>query len=135
MNIGEVSKLSKLPVKTIRYYEDVGLVCPQRSKNGYRYFREEDVHKLAFLKRARSLGFTIDDCQMLLQLYENANRASSDVKTIARQHLLLIDEKVDELNEMRKTLSHLINECAGDDRPNCPILSDLALPRLGHMTP
>tara|TARA_B100000768_G_C11004908_1_gene259522 strand:- start:14 stop:424 length:411 start_codon:yes stop_codon:yes gene_type:complete len=129
MNIGEVSKFSNLPVKTIRYYEDVGFVSPQRSKNGYRYFREEDVHKLAFLKRARSLGFTIDDCRMLLQLYENENRASSDVKTIARQHLLLIDEKVKGLKEMRKTLSHLIDECAGDDRPNCPILSDLALPR------
>ena len=72
---------------------------------------------------------------MLLQLYENANRATFDVKTIARQHLLLIDEKVDELNEMRKILSHSIDECAGDDRPNYPILSDLALARLGHMMP
>ena len=134
MNIGEVSKLSKLPVKTIRYYEDVGFVCPQRSENGYRYFREGDVHTLAFLKRARSLGFTIDDCRILLHLYENENRASSDVKIIAHQHLLLIDEKVNALIEMRKTLSHLIDECAGDDRPYCPILSDLALPRLDRMT-
>ena len=71
---------------------------------------------------------------MLLQLCENENWASSDVKTVARQHLLLIDEKVNELKKIRKTLSHLIDECAGDDRPNCPILSDLALPRLGLLT-
>ena len=133
MNIGEVSKLSKLPVKTIRYYEDVGFVCPQRSENGYRYFQEGDVHKLAFLKRARSLGLTIDDCRTPLQFYENESRASSDVKIIAHQHLLFIDEKVNELNEMRKILSHLIDECAGDDRPNCLILSDLALPWSGHL--
>ena len=134
MNIGEVSKLPKLPVKMIRNYEDVGFVCAQRSENGYQYFQGGDVHKLAFLKRARSLGLTIDDCRTPLQLYENESRASSDVKIIAHQHLLLIDEKVNELNEMRKILSHLIDECAGDDRPNCLILSDLALPLSGHLT-
>ena len=126
MNIGDVAKLSGLPIKTIRYYEDIGFIRPQRSANGYRSFRDTDVHKLAFLGRARSLGFTIEDCRALLQLYENDSRASADVKSIAKQHLVRIDEKLTELTEMRRTLSHLVDSCAGDDRPNCPILSDLA---------
>jgi|TARA_B110000971_G_scaffold219472_1_gene260690 MerR family copper efflux transcriptional regulator len=126
MNIGDVAKLSGLPIKTIRYYEDIGFIRPQRSANGYRSFRDTDVHKLAFLGRARSLGFTIEDCRALLQLYENDSRASADVKSIAKQHLVRIDEKLTELTEMRRTLSHLVDACAGDDRPNCPILSDLA---------
>ena len=126
MNIGDAAKLSGLPIKTIRYYEDIGFIRPQRSANGYRSFRDTDVHKLAFLGRARSLGFTIEDCRALLQLYENDSRASADVKSIAKQHLVRIDEKLTELTEMRRTLSHLVDACAGDDRPNCPILSDLA---------
>lgn len=126
MNIGDVSRLSGLPAKTIRYYEDIGLVDPLRSDNGYRSFRQSDLHKLAFLGRARSLGFTIDDCRNLLALYDDRSRASADVKTIAQEHLQRIDQKLAELNEMHGTLSHLINECAGDHRPDCPILSDLA---------
>ena len=126
MNIGEVAKLAELPIKTIRYYEDIGFIQPKRSANGYRSFRQSDVHKLAFLGRARSLGFSIEDCRALLQLYENDTRASADVKQIAQQHLTRIDAKVKELQTMRHTLSHLIEACAGDDRPSCPILSDLA---------
>ena len=127
MNIGYVAKLSGLRIKTIRYYEDIGFICPLRSANGYRSFRDTDVHKLTFLGRARSLGFTIEDCRTLLQLYENDSRASADVKFIAKQHLARIDLKLKELTEMRSTLSHLVEACAGDDRPNCPILSDLAM--------
>lgn len=127
MNIGNVAKLSGLPIKTIRYYEDIGFICPLRSANGYRSFRDTDVHTLTFLGRARSLGFTIEDCRTLLQLYENDSRASADVKFIAKQHLARIDIKLKELTEMRSTLSHLVEACAGDDRPNCPILSDLAM--------
>jgi len=126
MNIGDVSRLSGLPAKTIRYYEDIGLVKPLRSHNGYRSFRDSDLHKLAFLGRARSLGFSIDDCRNLLALYEDRTRASADVKTIAREHLKHIDQKLKELNEMHDTLAHLIDECAGDHRPDCPILADLA---------
>jgi len=126
MNIGDVSRLSGLPAKTIRYYEDIGLVDPLRSDNGYRSFRQSDLHKLAFLGRARSLGFSIDDCRNLLALYDNSDRASADVKAIAKEHLTRIDQKLAELNEMHDTLSHLINECAGDHRPDCPILADLA---------
>ena len=126
MNIGEVAKMAELPIKTIRYYEEIGFIQPKRSANGYRSFRVSDVHKLAFLGRARSLGFSIDDCRALLQLYENDTRASADVKQIAQEHLARIDAKVKELQAMRNTLSDLIDACTGDDRPACPILSDLA---------
>jgi len=126
LNIGEVAKMAELPIKTIRYYEDIGFIQPKRSANGYRSFRQSDVHKLAFLGRARSLGFSIEDCRALLHLYGDDTRASADVKRIAQEHLTRIDAKVKELQTMRHTLSHLIEACAGDDRPSCPILSDLA---------
>lgn len=126
MNIGEVSDRSGLPAKTIRYYEDIGLVRPLRNDNGYRAFREQDLHKLAFLGRARALGFSIEDCRTLLGLYEDEKRESSQVKSVAREHLTAIDEKIRQLQSMRKTLSHLVDACHGDHRPDCPILSDLA---------
>ncbi|MGR3757139.1 MAG: Cu(I)-responsive transcriptional regulator [Tranquillimonas sp.] len=129
MNIGDVSRLSGLPAKTIRYYEDIGLVQPMRSANGYRSFRESDLHKLAFLGRARSLGFSIEDCRGLLELYEDSNRASAEVKRIAQEHLSRIGTKIDELQQMQKTLLHLVEECAGDHRPSCPILDDLSRPK------
>lgn len=128
MNIGEVARASGLPAKTIRYYEEIGLITPMRADNGYRSFRESDLHKLGFLGRARSLGFSIEDCRGLLALYENRSRASADVKAIARDHLTRIESKLGELQQMHDTLSHLISACAGDDRPDCPILSDLATP-------
>ena len=127
MNIGDVADLSGLPAKTIRYYEDIGLVEPLRSANGYRSFRQSDVHKLAFLGRARALCFTIEDCRSLLKLYADTDRASAEVKQIAEEHLDRIDRKIAELTEMRATLSHLVDACAGDHRPNCPILADLAM--------
>jgi Cu(I)-responsive transcriptional regulator len=126
MNIGEVAERSGIPPKTIRYYEDIGLVRPKRSGNGYRAFREADLHKLAFLGRARALGFSIEDCRTLLSLYEDESRESAQVKAIAAEHLTAIDQKIDQLQAMRGTLSHLINTCHGDHRPDCPILDDLA---------
>ncbi|QIE47738.1 Cu(I)-responsive transcriptional regulator (plasmid) [Pseudohalocynthiibacter aestuariivivens] len=126
MNIGDVAHRSGLPAKTIRYYEDIGLVKPLRSANGYRTFRESDMHKLAFLGRARALGFSIEDCRNLVKLYEDTDRESAEVKQIAKEHLTRIDEKIAELTEMRATLATLINSCAGDHRPDCPILADLA---------
>jgi Cu(I)-responsive transcriptional regulator len=126
MNIGDVAQLSGLPAKTIRYYEEIGLIEPLRAANGYRSFRESDLHKLAFLGRARSLGFAIEDCRTLLALYRDRDRSSADVKQVARSHLDCIDRKIEGLTEMRKTLAHLIDACAGDDRPDCPILADLA---------
>lgn len=126
MNIGDVAERSGLPAKTIRYYEDIGLVKPLRSANGYRSFRDRDVHKLAFLGRARALGFSIEDCRNLLTLYEDDDRTSAEVKQIAEEHLGRIDQKVAELTQMRATLAHLVEACAGDHRPDCPILADLA---------
>jgi len=126
MNISEVSKRAGLPAKTIRYYEEIGLVSPARSGNGYRSFRDSDLHKLAFLGRARALGFSIEDCRNLMTLYEDRGRASSDVKAIASEHLVAIDAKLAELRQMRNTLADLVSSCAGDDRPDCPILADLA---------
>lgn len=128
MNISDVAERAGLPVKTIRYYEDIGLIQPARGANGYRRFGEADLHKLAFIGRSRSLGFTIEDCRSLLRLYNDRSRASADVKRLAQAHLEDIDRKRAELKQMRDTLAHLIKACAGNDRPDCPILSDLAAP-------
>ncbi|KQI67689.1 transcriptional regulator [Loktanella sp. 3ANDIMAR09] len=126
MNIGEVSERSGLPPKTIRYYEDINLVRPLRSDNGYRSFRESDIHKLAFLGRARALGFSIEDCRTLMGLYEDETRESAQVKAVAKEHLAEIDNKITQLKSMRETLSHLVEACQGDHRPDCPILKDLS---------
>ena len=126
MNIGEAAARSGLPAKTIRYYEDIGLDRPARDGNGYRAFVEKDIHKLTFLARARSLGFTVEECRVLLALYEDDDRASADVKSIATEHLDRIDRKIGELEGMRATLSHLVERCHGDGKPDCPILADLA---------
>jgi len=128
MNIGDVSRLSGLPPKTIRYYEDIGLIKPLRSSNGYRAFRDKDLHKLNFLARARSLGFSIEDCRTLLELYEDQDRTSADVKKVAETHLERIDEKIRELKAMRATLNELVDACHGDHRPDCPILKGLSSP-------
>lgn len=125
MNIGEAATRAGLPAKTIRYYEDIGLVKPLRDTNGYRAFRAQDVHKLAFLGQARALGFTIEDCRNLLELYEDQSRSSADVKAIARDHLAQIERKIADLKAMQDTLSHLVEACAGDHRPDCPILNSL----------
>ena len=125
MNISDVSKASTLPAKTIRYYEDIGLIRPDRGDNGYRAFSETDLHKLKFLARSRSLGFSIEDCRALLALYENDQRASSEVKAIARRHLDDIAKKIADLRSLEATSGHLVDTCAGDDKPNCPILEDL----------
>jgi MerR family copper efflux transcriptional regulator len=125
MNIGEVSKRAGLPTKTIRYYEDIGLVTPLRDTNGYRSFRENDMHKLAFMGRSRALGFTIEDCRNLLALWDDQDRASADVRAIAKEHLAQIESKIVDLQAIQETLTHLVKECAGDDRPDCPILKTL----------
>ena len=125
MNIGNVSEQSGLPAKTIRYYEDIGLVQPSRRENGYRDFAVQDLHKLAFLGRSRALGFTIEDCRNLLALWDDKDRASANVRAIASQHLAQIENKISDLEAIRDTLSYLVRECAGDGRPECPILDNL----------
>ncbi len=126
MNVREAAERSGLPSKTIRYYDDIGLVVPDRRNDGYRDYDNQSVQKLAFLKRARQLGFSIDDCRQLLSLYEDKDRASADVKALAETHLAEIDKRLAELEHLRGTLKHLIHACRGDDRPDCPILADLS---------
>lgn len=111
MNIGEAAERTGLPPKTIRYYEDIGLIRTLRSENGYRAFQQNDLHKLAFLGRARTLGFSIEDCRNLLALYEDSTRESAQVKQIAQEHLSQIDEKIAQLQSMRNTLAHLVEAC------------------------
>lgn len=126
MNIGEAERRCGLPAKTIRYYEEIGLVRPDRRANGYRNYHAEDLHKLRFLQRARSLGFSVSECRALLSLYEDKNRASADVKAIAQRHLGRIERKITELQSLQGALNALIEACHGDHRPDCPILDDLA---------
>lgn len=126
MNIGVASARSGLPEKTIRYYEEIGLLAPARRGNGYRDYTTRDVHVLNFLHRARSLGFSIEDCRSLLSLYNDRERASADVKRLTERRLTEIDGKIRELQSIKRTLSHLARTCHGDARPDCPILDDLA---------
>lgn len=126
MNIGLASDQSGVTRKTIRYYEEIGLILPERHDNGYRDYDDADIHKLKFLKRSRGLGFSIEECRTLMSLYEDQHRSSSEVKTLASQKLIEIDTKIEELMGLKNTLSSLINACHGDDRPDCPILDDLA---------
>ena len=127
MNISDVAARANLPAKTIRYYEEIGLIKPLRDSNGYRSFRDSDMHKLAFLGRARALGFTIENCRALLALWEDKSRASADVRAIAKNHLKQIETKIADLTAMRDTLSELVRTCAGNDRPDCPILTSLEI--------
>ncbi len=126
MNIGQASRQSGLPAKTIRYYEEIDLLKPLRAENGYRDYNDEDVHRLRFLQRSRSLGFTIEECRLLLSLYEDKNRASADVKAVATEKIAEIDRKISELQSLRSTLANLALHCHGDDKPDCPIIDDLA---------
>lgn len=127
MNISEAAARSGVPSKTIRYYEDVGLIeKPMRSENGYRDYADDDIHILRFVQRARSLGFSVSDCRQLLALYKDPERASADVKAMAELRIAEIDRKLAELTSMRTTLAHLAAHCHGDDKPACPILDDLA---------
>jgi len=125
MRVGDAARQSGLPAKTLRYYEEIGLVQPQRLENGYREYNDDDLARLKFLCRARSLGFSIDDCRNLLSLCDDKNRPCRDVKAIAKAHLDDIEQKIVELEVMRKVLDKLVVDCHGDDRPDCPILDEL----------
>lgn len=134
MNIGQAAEQSGLPPKTIRYYEDSGLIRPAaRAANGYRDYNEADVHKLRFVKHARELGFTVQQCAELMSLYEDRRRHAGDVKAIAAKHLDEIDAKIADLTRLRATLSHLVSCCTGDDRPDCPILEGIAGVKGAHL--
>ncbi len=127
MNIGEAAALAGLPTKTIRYYEQVGLVAPAaRAENGYRDYSTSEVHTLRFVQRARGLGFSVAECRELLALYFDRNRPSASVKAITLHRIADIDQKIAELEGLRATLTDLADKCHGDDHPDCPILADLA---------
>lgn len=126
MNIGQAAAASGVPAKTIRYYEEIGLIdAPARTPAGYRDYDAAGVHTLQFIARARSLGFSIEDCRTLLALWRDRGRASADVKRLALEHVARIERKIAELEEMRATLRDLAERCHGDDRPDCPILQGL----------
>lgn len=126
MNIGAVSARSGLPAKTIRYYEDIGLITPNRRDNGYRDYSMDDVHRLRFLQRSRSLGFSVEECRQLLSLYSDRERESAEVKAIAAAKLGEIERKIAELQGLRDMLKHLVVNCHGDHRPDCPIIDGLS---------
>ena len=129
MNIRDAAAQSELAPKTIRYYESVGLIqSPARTAGGYRDYGEADVQTLRFVARARGLGFSVAQVAELLSLYNDRDRTSADVKAITMAHIDDIDRKMAELESMKNTLSHLVHMCHGDDRPDCPILDDLAKP-------
>jgi MerR family gold-responsive transcriptional activator of gol and ges genes len=127
MNIGEAAKISGVNAKLIRHYEDIGIVPKaSRSESGYRTYSEADVHILSFVRRARSLGFSMKEIKKLVGLWRNKARASADVKNLALKHVEEMEQKIKELEAMVKTLRHLSKNCHGDARPDCPILNDLA---------
>jgi len=131
MNIGAVSEATGLPAKTIRYYESIGLVEPaERSTGNYRLYGERDILTLRFVERARRLGFSLKEVKELLALWHDRERASADVRRLAESQMRRIDERLAKLREMRHTLQHLIEQCHGDHRPDCPILDELAHQRI-----
>ncbi|MDH0747898.1 Cu(I)-responsive transcriptional regulator [Pseudomonas sp. GD03842] len=127
MNIGQAAKSSGLSAKMIRYYESIGLLHPaHRTDSGYRLYGKEDLHTLAFIKRSRDLGFSLEEVGKLLTLWQDRGRASADVKALAKQHIADLNQKIKELVGLRDTLQDLAAHCQGDHRPDCPILNDLA---------
>lgn len=127
MNIGEAARRTGLSAKMIRYYESIGLLKPaSRTDSGYRLYSEDDLHSLTFIKRSRDLGFSLEEVAKLLMLWQDRQRASADVKALASEHIADLNRRIEELVSLRDTLSELVAHCHGDDRPDCPILKDLA---------
>lgn len=126
MNIGEASKASGVSAKMIRYYEQTGLIPPaRRSESGYRAYAQGDVYRLHFIRRARDLGFSTAEISDLLSLWDDSSRRSADVKRLAQAHIAELQARIENLRQMADTLQTLVASCAGDHRPDCPILSDL----------
>lgn len=126
MNIGEAAKASGVSAKMIRYYEENGLIpAAARTAAGYRVYTDKDVHRLNFVRRARDLGFSVKEIGDLLSLWSDRSRKSADVKRIASAHIAELEQKINELRAMSDTLQSLVDCCAGDERPDCPILAGL----------
>jgi MerR family transcriptional regulator, copper efflux regulator len=131
MNIGQASKAAGVSAKMIRYYESVGLIRPaDRTPSNYRDFSDRDVNELRFIRRARMFGFSVEEIVRLLELWRDRSRPSREVKAIAQRHVQDLDARIAEMQAMADTLRHLAEACAGDDRPDCPILTDLETVRL-----
>ena len=129
-NIGDAATLSGVTAKMIRHYESIGLIPPAtRTFANYRLYNDADVHRLRFIKRARTFGFSLEHIQVLLDLWSNPRRASAKVKALAQAHAEDLAQKVREMQAMQRTLEDLARHCHGDDRPTCPILDDLAATR------
>jgi MerR family transcriptional regulator, copper efflux regulator len=129
MNIGQVAKSSGVSAKMIRYYEQIGLIPKAvRSDAGYRNYSASDAHTLRFIRRARDLGFSVEQISELLALWQDRERASSDVKAVALAHVVGLKSKIAELQAMAQTLEHLADHCHGNDRPDCPIIAEFAEP-------
>jgi Cu(I)-responsive transcriptional regulator len=127
MTIGQAAKASHVSAKMIRHYESIGLLSKaQRTNAGYRLYDGTDVHTLRFIQRARSLGFPLETIKTLLALWRNRRRSSAQVKDLATKHVVDLERKIAEMQSMVRTLKHLAHNCHGDDRPDCPILDDLA---------
>ncbi len=127
MNIGEAARASGVTAKMIRYYESVGLLAAKaRTPAGYRVYGTQEVHSLRFIRQARRLGFLVEDIRRLLALWYDRSRASVEVKSIALEHVAELNRRITELTEMRDTLAHLAQHCHGDERPDCPIIAQLA---------
>jgi Cu(I)-responsive transcriptional regulator len=131
MNIGEAAKATGVSAKMIRHYEEVGLLAaPRRTDSGYRQYTGSEVHTLRFIRHARDLGFSIPEIGELVGLWQNRRRPSRQVKALAQAHIQELEQKAQELLAMKATLEHLVHCCHGDDRPECPILENLADQRL-----
>jgi Cu(I)-responsive transcriptional regulator len=127
MNIGDAARASGASAKMIRHYETLGLLKrTRRSVGGYRLYDDTDVHTLRFIRRARDLGFSMADITRLLGLWQDRRRASAAVRRIAQAHISDLDRRIAEMQDLRRTLEHLVHHCHGDQRPECPILDDLA---------
>jgi Cu(I)-responsive transcriptional regulator len=126
MNIGEASEVTGVPAKTIRYYESEGLLRPTRSGGNYRVYGEREIQTLRFIQKARGLGFSVKEVESLLQLWQDKHRTSAQVRTLAAAHIEEIDRKLEELRRIRETLETLVRRCHGDERPDCPIIEELA---------
>ncbi|MFD2262499.1 Cu(I)-responsive transcriptional regulator [Lacibacterium aquatile] len=126
MNIGEAAKATGVSTKMIRYYESIGLIGrASRTHSGYRLYSQRDLHGLRFIRRARDLGFAIEDIRNLLALWDDRERSSAEVKRIALNHMDELEKKIQEMEAMRQSLKHLADSCHGDHRPDCPIIEDL----------
>ena len=126
MYIGQASKASGVSTKMIRYYDEIGLVRPvSRTDSNYREYEDRELNELRFIKRARGLGFSMAEITVLRSLWRDRQRPSREVKAIADRHLADLDARIREMQAMADTLRHLSHCCAGDDRPDCPILADL----------